>query len=112
MISKDTARHYLWGEGCDGWELLMAEGLNIIQERMPPGTSDVRHYHRAAHQFFFVLSGTATFEINGQREVLQNHQGIEVPPGIPHQIFNESENDVEFLLIAHPPSRGDRVLLE
>jgi mannose-6-phosphate isomerase-like protein (cupin superfamily) len=112
MINKDTARHYLWGEGCDGWDLLMAEGLNIIQERMPPGTSEVRHYHQSARQFFFVLSGTVTVEINGQREVLQQHQGIEVLPGIPHQVFNESENDVEFLLIAHPPSRGDRVLLD
>jgi quercetin dioxygenase-like cupin family protein len=112
MINKDTARHYLWGEGCDGWDLLMAEGLNIIQERMPPGTSEVRHYHQSARQFFFVLSGTVTVEINGQREVLQQHQGIEVLPGIPHQVFNESENDVEFLLIAHPPIRGDRVLLD
>ena len=86
MISKDKAEHHVWGEGCDGWHLVKSSGLSVIHERMPPGASEVRHFHRAARQFFFVLSGTATLEVGERMEVLRAHEGIEVPPGIPHWI--------------------------
>jgi mannose-6-phosphate isomerase-like protein (cupin superfamily) len=96
MIKKKTAEHYHWGNGCDGWHLLKHPELSVIQERMPPGTSEVRHYHERARQFFFVLTGSATIELNNRRETLHAHEGIEIPPGIPHQIFNESSDACEY----------------
>ena len=112
MISKDSAEHYVWGSGCDGWHLVKRGEVSIIHERMPPGTAEVRHYHQAAWQFFFVLAGTATLEIGGKREILQAQQGVEVPAGVAHQMRNDSETDVEFIVISQPPSHGDRVLAE
>lgn len=111
MIDKETAEHYVWGEGCDGWHLVAATDLSVIQERMPPGAKEVRHYHSKARQFFFVLRGTATLEIAGKRELLQPHEGAEVEPGVPHQMFNESGESIEFLVISHPSTRGDRLLI-
>ncbi|WP_051039354.1 cupin domain-containing protein [Chlorogloeopsis fritschii PCC 9212] len=69
-----------------------------LQCLMPPGTSEIRHYHQRSRQFFFVLSGEATIEIAGKRQVLRQHEGVEVSPGIPHQIFNKSGQDLEFLV--------------
>ena len=112
MTSKHTAEHYTWGQGCNGWHLVKTEKLSIIQERMPPGTSEARHYHTKARQFFFVLSGTATIEIDGERDVLRSHEGVEVPPNVAHQMFNLSDSDIEFIVISHPPSHGDRVFVE
>ncbi len=112
MISKETAEHYIWGQACDGWHLVKNAELSVIQERMPTRTSETRHYHSTARQFFFVLSGTATIEINGRREVLHTHEGLEVPPETPHQMFNESSQAVEFLVVSQPASHGDRVLVE
>lgn len=59
--------------------------------------------------FFFVLNGTAELELNGETFRLQSHEGIEVGPGLPHQMKNTSEADVEFLVISHPQTRGDRI---
>ena len=109
VISTHTAEHYQWGNHCDGWHLVKSDALSIIQERMPPGTSEVNHYHEQARQFFFVLSGEATLEINGEKTVLQAQQGIEVPAGMPHQMRNESTADVVFLVTSSPKSHGDRV---
>jgi mannose-6-phosphate isomerase-like protein (cupin superfamily) len=111
MISKATAEHYTWGDGCDAWHLVKTPALSVIHERMPPGTAEVRHAHQAAHQFFFALEGTATLEIAGRRVVLHPQQGVEVPPGVPHQMRNESDTAIEFLVISQPPSHGDRVLV-
>ena len=109
MVSKGNAEHYVWAQGCEGWHLLKSGELSVIHERMAPGTSEVLHYHRAARQFFFVLSGAATIAFDGKRETLRAHEGVEVRPGVPHQILNESKHDVEFLVISQPPSHGDRV---
>jgi len=57
-----TAEHYIWGDVCHGWRLLSQPDLSVIQERVPPGGAETRHYHTNARQFFFVLSGTATME--------------------------------------------------
>jgi mannose-6-phosphate isomerase-like protein (cupin superfamily) len=109
VINARTAEHYVWGEGCDAWRLVAQEGLGVVQERVPPGAGETRHLHRAARQFFFVLSGVATFELAGRTYTLRPHDGIEVPPGAPHRIANESAEDLVFLLVAQPNSRGDRV---
>jgi mannose-6-phosphate isomerase-like protein (cupin superfamily) len=112
MINKETAEHYQWGQACDGWHLVKQEGaLSVIQERMPPGTSEVLHYHRHARQFFFVLSGTATMLAGDTTETLPSHSGIEIPPGQPHQVRNNAAEPLEFLLVSMPPSHGDRVTL-
>lgn len=58
-----------------------------------------------------MLSGTATIEIDGKRIVLQKNEGIEVPPHKPHQMRNDSKEDVEFLVISEPNSRGNRIQL-
>ena len=112
MISKETAEHYVWGENCDGWHLVKSADLSVIHERMPPGTFEVRHYHTKARQFFFILSGVATLEISGKREVLQKLEGAEVAPNLPHQMFNDSDGEIEFIIVSHPPSHGDRVITD
>jgi mannose-6-phosphate isomerase-like protein (cupin superfamily) len=109
-VSRSTAEHYTWGVVCDGWHLARHAAASIISERMPPGSAEARHYHRAAWQFFFVLAGTATLEIDGEYHVLHAHEGLEVPPGIPHQMRNESAEDVDFLVFSQPPNHGDRVV--
>jgi len=111
-IRIDSAPHYRWGAGCDGWHLVRDPGLSVIQERMPPETAEVRHRHAAARQFFYVLSGELELELGGVRHRLGVRSGLEVPPGAPHQASNPTDADVEFLVISQPPSHGDRVSAE
>jgi len=108
-VDRDSAEHYQWGNACDGWRLLDRPDLAVTAERVPPGAAEIRHYHASARQFFYILSGTATVELDGDTIVLQAGQGLEVPPGIPHRFRNESSADVHFLVISHPATRDDRI---
>ncbi|PYP76813.1 MAG: cupin domain-containing protein [Gemmatimonadetes bacterium] len=108
-ISRPTADHYVWGGTCDGWHLVRSASLSVIEERMPPATHEARHRHAHARQFFYVLSGTLTLEVEGTRHVLGARAGLELPPGAAHQAINESAADVEFLVVSTPPSHGDRI---
>ena len=111
IISQENAEHYTWGEVCDGWHLLKSDELSVIQEWVPPGGSETRHYHQRLHQFFFILSGEATMEIEGNHLLLKPQQGISVPPKIPHRLQNQGREDISFIVISAPMSHGDRVLV-
>jgi mannose-6-phosphate isomerase-like protein (cupin superfamily) len=76
---------------------------------MPPGTSEIRHSHVHARQFFFVLEGELTMEVEQHDFVLRPGEGIEVVPGEQHQAFNRGTTSVRMLVTSQPPSHGDRI---
>lgn len=112
MISKENAEHYTWGDNCDGWYLVNRRDMLVIHEKMPPATQEKRHFHSLSRQFFFVLSGELTMELEGEMHRLGAQQGIEIPPLAKHQARNDSAHELEFMVISHPTPRGDRTDLE
>jgi uncharacterized cupin superfamily protein len=106
--SRQVAQRYDWGDGCEGWHLVRVQNLSVLEERMPPGTSEQRHWHARARQFFYVLEGVLTVEVEGVTHDVPARSGLELPQGTAHQVFNNSYTDVEFLVISEPPSHGDR----
>jgi mannose-6-phosphate isomerase-like protein (cupin superfamily) len=111
-ICRKNAEHYVWGKICDGWHLLQDPGLSVIQEQVPPGAGEVRHFHSKARQFFFVLAGEGVMELGDQEVALGPRQGLEVPPRTPHRLLNRGRKDLTFLVISAPMSHGDRVLVK
>jgi mannose-6-phosphate isomerase-like protein (cupin superfamily) len=109
VVDRSNTEHYLWGNGCDGWHLLKRDDFSVITEHVPAGEREQRHLHHHSRQFFYILSGEAVIEVNGEAKVLQPQQGIEIPPGVAHQFRNESSGDVIFLVISVPKSHGDRI---
>ncbi len=109
IVDSSNTEHYSWGINCDGWHLVKRDDLSIITERVSPGESEQRHFHNCSRQFFYILGGEAVIEVGGERKILYALQGIEIPPGVPHQFRNESSLEVTFLVISAPRSHGDRV---
>ena len=112
LVSTESGEHYTWGRECDGWYLLKTEGLHVIQERMPPETADVMHFHRQATQFFFVLSGHLTVENQDGAVTIAAGRAVLVEPNTRHRARNKSTSDVEFLVVSYPPSHEDRFICE
>jgi len=108
-ISIENAEHYVWGEICDGWYLLKRDDMSVIQERVPAGGAEVMHYHTKARQFFYVLEGEGVMTFEDKVTVLKKGQGIEIAPQVKHQFKNQSNSDVDFLVISVPSTKGDRV---
>ncbi|MBU2491805.1 MAG: cupin domain-containing protein [Bacteroidetes bacterium] len=112
IVNTKNSEHYNWGNKCDGWHLLKNDNLSVIQEKVPPGCFEVKHYHNFAHQFFYVIKGTATIEIDNEIFSLYSFEGIEVKPGQIHQLRNETMDDLEFIVVSSPKSHGDKVIVE
>ena len=107
-VSINTAEHYNWGNRCDGWHLSTSDTLSVIEELVPPGCSETKHFHGRSEQFFYVLSGEAAMEIEEETYRLAPGEGINVPPGKTHRLFNDGTEDLRFLVVSTPPSHGDR----
>ena len=111
-IDKNSAPHYVWGDGCDNWVLTETPGLSIKQESMPAGAREKSHFHYHVQQFFFILKGIAVFYVGEKKHIIKEHQGILIQAGAKHYIANESNETLEFLIISQPSVSTDRVNLE
>ncbi|NCI47654.1 cupin domain-containing protein [Sediminibacterium soli] len=108
-VSKDQPlKHYQWGNGCDGWNFVDSPALSVKQERMPAGTAEALHYHRHAQQFFFLLKGEASFEVEEKHILVKENEGLHIEPGTKHRIINHTQTDIEFILASQPSAAGDR----
>ena len=108
-VSKyEPLNHYKWGNNCDGWVLVDTEDLSVKQERMSPQTSEALHYHEKAQQFFFILKGIATFEMEEDFFSVKENEGFHIPAGKKHRIINNANTDLEFILSSQPSTNNDR----
>ncbi|MEN0051738.1 MAG: cupin domain-containing protein [Bacteroidota bacterium] len=106
--SKANSEHYNWGNKCSGWHLVQTPSLSIIEELMPPNTQEQLHYHEFAQQFFRILKGKATFVIENEVIEVEAGNGIHILPKVKHRIRNDQVENLEFLVISEPTTRGDR----
>ena len=111
-VSRENAEHYRWGVDCDAWYLVKDKQFTVIEEFMPPGAAEIRHYHERAQQFFYILTGEVLMEVDGENILIPAGSGIRILPGMRHQVRNPSSDAVRFLVISNPPSRGDRIQVE
>jgi mannose-6-phosphate isomerase-like protein (cupin superfamily) len=107
-ITAQTAETYIWVNDHIGWHLVKPDTLSVIEEIMHPDTAKQKHYHKLAQQFFYILEGTATFQIEEQETTVEPHEGISILPGQQHCIYNQTAKHLRFLIISQPKSHGDR----
>ena len=111
--SARCAAHYLWGgpEGrsAEAWYLVQTPELHILEEHLPPGIAETRHLHQHARQFFYVLEGRLSMEIEDHRYTVEAGEGIEIAPGLRHQAANHGRSALKLLVTSQPPSHGDRL---
>jgi mannose-6-phosphate isomerase-like protein (cupin superfamily) len=109
VINSDSAEHYIWGDQCDGWHLVKSKNLSVIQERMPPDSRESKHYHQHAEQFFYILSGVATMQLDNETVIIKANQGMHIKAGVVHQLSNLGTSDLHFMVTSTPPSHGDKI---
>lgn len=111
IVNQQNIQKNNWADGCYSWHYLNQNPLSIKREEMAPNTSEKLHYHNIAQQFFYMLEGAASLEINQQAMTLHKGEGIHIPSKTAHKISNNTESKIEFLVISNPPIQNDRILV-
>ena len=74
-----------------------AFGVNVIV--MPPGYEGFHHYHDEQDELYFVHSGTARVEVEGEERVLGPGGLVHVASTTPRRISNAGDEDLVLLVV-------------
>ena len=108
-VSTSTKKAYQWGDGGFGWPLVETEGLLVIEETLAPGCGEKHHYHNQAAQCFYMLAGRAVMQFaDGETVEIDTGMALHIRPETRHSIANQTGEEIRFLVISAPSSRGDR----
>ena len=103
------------GEGIDGirWNILgqiyvpkqLSEDSFSWHATFPPGTFVPPHIHPSQDEFIYVLEGRYDLMLAGEESHATAGDLIRLPKGIPHGIFNRTEQDAKSLFWVAPARR-------
>ena len=74
---------------------------SLAEASVAAGSSTERHYHNQSEEFYFVLEGDGTMEIDGETRSVASGDAILIPPRAWHQITAFSS--LRFLCCCAPP---------
>ena len=78
---------------------------SLAEASIPAGRSTDRHYHKKSEEFYFLLEGEGTMEIDGEKLSVAPGDAILIPPGAWHQIT--AGTALRFLCCCAPPYSHD-----
>ena len=76
---------------------ITAFGANVIV--YPPGAQGVNHFHDVQDELYFVHSGTARFEVDGEERVLGPGGLCHVESTTARKVSNAGEDDLVLLVV-------------
>jgi len=79
-----------------------SENMGARLWRMPPWSANTLHKHIRAEEFYFVLEGTGRMRIGGETVTVPKYGGVLVGPDQLRQVFNDTDQDVLWLIIGAP----------
>ena len=69
---------------------------------MPPKSANTLHKHLRAEEFYFVLEGTGRLRVGEATLTVPKHGGVHVGPDQLRQVFNDTDEEVLWLIIGAP----------
>ena len=81
------------------------QNQSLAEARVPAGAATQRHYHRIAEEFYFILEGSGTMEIDDETRAVAPGDAILIPPGAWHTIA--AQDALRVLCCCAPPYSHD-----
>ena len=86
----------------DFLERTKSENLGARLWRLPPKSANTLHKHIRAEEFYFVLEGVGRIRVGNETLTVPKHGGVLVGSDQLRQVFNDTETEVLWLVVAAP----------
>lgn len=86
------------------------EKQSLAEATIPAGGETERHWHKDSEEFYFILSGSGTMEVDGETKEVGVGDAILIPAGSWHQI--QAQEDLRLLCCCAPPYRHEDTYFE
>lgn len=83
---------------------LNADGMSVIEHRIPYGSSPPLHIHHTEDEIFHVLAGEARFTVGGKELTVRGGDTFVAPKGVPHTFVVTAKEGAAWLTVTN---RGD-----
>ena len=81
---------------------------SLAEATLPPDGATERHYHKISEEFYYILEGVGTMEIDSELRKVKPGDAILIPRNIWHQITADNEEGgLKFLCCCAPPYSHD-----
>ena len=85
---------------------------SLAQATVPPGSSTEAHYHRVTEEIYFFTAGSGRMVLGEQESEVRAGDCVVIPPGLPHQLVNDTSKPLVLLCCCAPPyTHEDTVLV-
>ncbi len=79
------------------------ERQSLAEATLPRGAATERHYHKLSEEFYFILEGAGTMEIDGETRQIGPGDAVLIPALAWHQLKATSPDRLRFLCCCAPP---------
>ena len=79
-----------------------SENMGARLWRMPRQSANTLHKHIRSEEFYFVLEGTGRLRVGDETLTVPKHGGVLVGPDSLRQVFNDTNEEVLWLIIGAP----------
>jgi mannose-6-phosphate isomerase-like protein (cupin superfamily) len=79
-----------------------SENLGARLWRLPPRSASTLHKHIRAEEFYFVLEGVGRLRVGDETLTVPKYGGVLVGPEQLRQVFNDTDAEVLWLIVAAP----------
>jgi mannose-6-phosphate isomerase-like protein (cupin superfamily) len=79
-----------------------SDNLGARLWRLPPNSANTLHKHIRTEEFYFVLEGVGRMRVGDETLTVPKYGGVLVGPDQLGQVFNDTEADVLWLIVAGP----------
>lgn len=79
-----------------------SENIGARLWRLPPKSANTLHKHIRAEEFYFVLEGTGRMRVGDETLTVTKYDGVLVGPNELRQVFNDTDDEVLWLIIGAP----------
>ena len=79
-----------------------SENIGARLWRLPPKSANTLHKHVRSEEFYFVVEGVGRLRIGEQTLTVPKHGGVLVGPDQLRQVFNDTDDDVLWLVTGAP----------
>jgi len=83
---------------------------SLAEATLTQGSSTDRHYHKQSEEFYFILKGEGSMEIDGEIKPVTVGDAILIPRNSWHQI--SASSDLQFLCCCAPPYQHEDTYFE
>ena len=106
VLALDTQRPFTTRDGSTIRSILdrsnaPVQNQSLAEARVPAGGATQRHYHELSEEFYFILEGRGSMEIDGESHAVGPGDAILIPPGAWHTIA--ARENLRFLCCCSPP---------